>query len=152
MNKINYTDYITNNFANNPIWQNLSYDNEGLLWLDNICLVDLINRYGTPLQINYMPIVSEKGDYLKKIVSEIATEIGYTGGFNFLYATKANMRAWYLTEACSAGWDIETSSNQDLINIQYLIDNNFVKNDIKIVCNGLKKLYHLKDMDIYFLK
>ena len=53
MNKINYTDYITNNFANNPIWQNLSYDNEGLLWLDNICLVDLINRYGTPLQINY---------------------------------------------------------------------------------------------------
>ncbi len=143
MNKINYTDYITNNFANNPIWQNLSYDNEGLLWLDNICLVDLINRYGTPLQINYMPIVSEKGDYLKKIVSEIATEIGYTGGFNFLYATKANMRAWYLTEACSAGWDIETSSNQDLINIQYLIDNNFVKNDIKIVCNGLKKLYHL---------
>lgn len=140
MKKNNYTDYIKNEFKNSSIWQNLSYDKDGLLWLDNICLIDLINRYGSPLQINYLPIISEKGNFLKKLVYEVADEVGYKGGFDFLYATKANMRSWYLTKASTAGWDIETSSNQDLVNIRYLIENNLIKNDVKIVCNGLKKL------------
>ncbi|MDZ4786291.1 MAG: hypothetical protein SGJ02_09480, partial [bacterium] len=140
MKKDSYIGNITKKMQGNSIWQNFKYDKNGLLWLDGVCLMDLINRYDTPLQINYMPILSEKGNYLKKIVQDVANKADYSGGFKFLYATKANMRAWYITEASTIGWDIETSSNQDLINIQYLINQKSIREDVTIVCNGLKKL------------
>jgi len=134
-----YIDQLNEDLPRSSIWEYLSYDEQGLLWLDDICVMDLVERYQAPLEINYLPLIQKKGDAFKKIAYDVAAAIHYQGGFEFLYATKANMRAEYLIEATKSHWNIETTSHQDLEHLKFLFKNNLIDKNILIVCNGHKR-------------
>ncbi len=118
------------------IWDYLSYDREGFLWLDGVRFYDLI-QFGTPLEVVDTRIVKRRANEWVNLTRRIASEVGFNGGLRYHYASKANMTLEVATAAYSAGWLQETTSLQDLVNIEYLVKQGVLKKEaVDIICNG----------------
>ncbi len=133
---LSYVDRIREAHRDSHIWDYLRYNREGDLWLDGVRLADVI-QFGTPLEIVDTRIVKRRANEWVELTRRIAQEVGYQGGFKDFYASKANMSLEVAATAYAAGWLQETTSTQDLINIEYLLQQRLLrKESTDIICNG----------------
>jgi arginine decarboxylase len=133
-----YIERIKEELKGLRMWDYLSYDKEGNLHINGLKIVDIAQATGTPLEIVDTRIAESRAKEWINLSEKVAKKVGYKGGIDYLYASKADPAAEITSAAIRAGWGIETSSALDLVNVEWLLDNGIAPKDLKIVCNGLK--------------
>lgn len=136
----NYASYIYEKYPRQKFhfWDFMNYNSSGELCINDVCINEIIKAVGTPLRIIFPEIASQRAIQWEKLALQVATEQSYGNALEFYYATKASPTAAITTAALEAGWNLETSSEQDLFNIKELIHTRHFPKNRRIVCNGYK--------------
>ncbi len=112
-------------------------DNE--LYFHDICLMDIIKQYGTPLKISYLPKISQQIQKAKRLFNVAMARVDYKGAYNYCYCTKSSHFSFVLEEALKNDIHIETSSAFDLYIVEELYNLDLIDKTKYIVCNGFKR-------------
>jgi arginine decarboxylase len=100
--------------------------------------MDVIKRYGTPLKLTYLPIISKQIEKARMLFKVAMAKADYNAEYNYCYCTKSNHFNFVLEEALKNDIHIETSSAYDINIIEKLTERGLFKKDQYIVCNGYK--------------
>lgn len=123
------------------------YNNK--LYYEDICLLDLCERYNTPLEIAYTEMINKRVNQLKQIFNQAIINNNYTGKYYYAYATKANYYSEVVTTATNYCDFLETSSGYDLNIIDKLLEKKIIPENYTVICNGFKtKAYLDKIIDL----
>ena len=112
---------------------------DGELYFHNIPMMDIIEQYGTPLRITYLPKISSQIQRAKRMFNVAMAKVDYKGEYHYCYCTKSSHFSFVITEALKNDIHIETSSAFDLNLIEALHEQGVVDQNLFIVCNGFKK-------------
>ena len=118
-------------------------DNDQLKFND-ISLMDVIKKYGTPLRLTYLPKISQNVALVKGYFEDAMKKHNYQASYTYCYCTKSSHFSFVLNEVLKAGSQIETSSAFDLAIIQNLYERNQITSDKLIICNGFKRPLYQK--------
>jgi arginine decarboxylase len=112
---------------------------EGELHFQDIPLMDIIEQYGTPLKISYLPKISTQIQKAKKLFNVAIAKADYKGKYTYCYCTKSSHFSFVMEEALKNDIHIETSSAFDMPIIQNLFETGKINKEIYIICNGYKR-------------
>ena len=112
---------------------------DGTLYFHDINMMDIIDQYGTPLKITYLPKISSQIQRAKRMFNVAIAKADYKGTYNYCYCTKSSHFEFVLQEALKNDIHLETSSAFDLNLIEALENEGAVNKDQYIICNGFKK-------------
>jgi arginine decarboxylase len=132
------------------IEQTYDFPQEGFEVIDNnlffngISLMDLIEQYGTPLKITYLPKISSQIQRAKRFFNVAMAKADYEGNYLYCYCTKSSHFEFVLNEALKNDIHLETSSAFDIPIIKELAKENKIEKDRFILCNGYKKSNYLE--------
>ena len=118
-------------------------DDDQLLWND-LPLVELLEKHGTPLRISYLPKIGEKIEMARNSFAKAFETHGYTGTYEYFYCTKSNHFSYVIDKVLDKGVNLETSSAYDLEMIELLIERGRITQDSTILCNGFKDERYIK--------
>lgn len=118
----------------------------GNLYFNNIPMMDIIEQYGTPLKITYLPKISSQIQRAKRMFNVAMAKVDYKGTYNYCYCTKSSHFSFVMQEALKNDIYIETSSAFDLNLVDALAEEGHIKNDIHIICNGFKKDIYIENI------
>ena len=119
---------------------------EGELYYHDIPVMDLIEQYGTPLRISYLPKISQQIQRAKRLFNVAMAKVDYTGDYHYCYCTKSSHFSFVLEEALKNDIHIETSSAFDINLIEALYEEGKINKELFIVCNGYKKESYIENM------
>lgn len=119
--------------------------NNALLFND-IPLMDIIKKYGTPLKITYLQKITQQIQKAKKLFNQAIKNINYTGKYYYCYCTKSSHFSFILDEALKNDIHIETSSAFDINIIEKLHEQGKFSKDRYIVCNGFKRPLYIDNI------
>ena len=120
--------------------------NDGKLFFHNIPMMDIIEQYGTPLRITYLPKISHQIQRAKRMFNVAMAKVDYNGDYHYCYCTKSSHFSFVLEEALKNDVHIETSSAFDLNIIESLYESGTVDQNLYIVCNGYKKDSYIENI------
>ncbi|MDW3192594.1 MAG: arginine decarboxylase [Cytophagales bacterium] len=112
---------------------------EKQLFFHEVNLMALIEKYGTPIKISYLPKIRENIAKARKYFSDAMKKHNYQGDYVYSYCTKSSHFQFVLEETCKAGAHIETSSAFDIPIVRKLHDQQLIKKDTFVLCNGFKR-------------
>lgn len=115
-----------------------AHNSAGDLIFNGLAIPDLVRRYGSPLEVVDTRIIRRRACEWRALCEEVAGDVGYAGGFEYYYASKANMGIEYVKTVYKAGWHAETTSLQDLVHISWLREQKLLPSSLKIIANGYK--------------
>lgn len=127
------------------IQQTFEFPQEGFEVVDNqlnfngIPMMDIIEQYGTPLKITYLPKISAQIQKAKRMFNVAMAKADYEGNYLYCYCTKSSHFEFVLNEALKNDIHLETSSAFDIPIIKELAKNGKISKDIFILCNGFKR-------------
>jgi arginine decarboxylase len=127
------------------ISQTFDFPQEGFEVMDNclyfngIPLMDIIEQYGTPLKISYLPKISSQIQRAKRYFNVAMAKADYKGSYTYCYCTKSSHFSFVMEEALKNDIHIETSSAFDIPIIRRLFENGLIGKDITVLCNGYKR-------------
>ena len=113
-------------------------ENNQLLF-NEIPLMDIIQQYGTPLKMSYLPKISENIRKAKVMFSEAMETNKYSGSYLYCYCTKSSHFSFVIEEALENDVHLETSSAYDLEIVRKLYKKGKIDKHLYIVCNGFKR-------------
>jgi arginine decarboxylase len=119
---------------------------ENELWWNNIKLMDIIEQYGTPLKITYLPSIGRQIQKAKRMFNVAMAKVDYEGEYHYAYCTKSNHFSFVLEEALKHDIHIETSSAFDLNIIERLEEDGKVDKNMFIICNGFKRPQYVENI------
>ena len=142
---------------------------ENQLYFHDVDLMSVIEKYGTPLRITYLPRISHNIQKANKLFKEAIKKYKYDGNYTYCYCTKSSHFSFVLEECLKNGTHIETSSAYDISILRKLFSKGSISKDTYIICNGFKRplytqnitglinddfncipiLDNLKELDIY---
>lgn len=111
---------------------------EDKLLFHGINLMELIEKYGTPLKFSYLPQITNNIERCKGWFRDAMTTIGYSGTYNYSYCTKSSHFSFVMDEVLKNNVNLETSSSYDIDIVNHLLDQGKLTKDQKIICNGYK--------------
>jgi arginine decarboxylase len=114
------------------------------LLFHNIPVMDLAKKYGTPLRITYLPVISEKIKAARKIFAQVFKKFDYEGSYTYCYCTKSSHFKFVLKEVLDNDSQLETSSAYDIDIIRSLYEDKMIDKNIVVVCNGFKLEQYLE--------
>ena len=114
------------------------------LFFHGIELMELIERYGTPLKLNYLPSISNQIQKARYHFGQAMGEIGYQGTYTYCYCTKSSHFAFVLDEVLKNNVELETSSAYDIHIIRRLFEQGKVTKNTMLVHNGYKRELYAK--------
>ncbi len=132
------------------IQQTFDFPQEGFnveddsLNFNNIPLMDIIKKYGTPLKISYLPKISSQIQKAKKIFNVAMAKADYKGKYTYCYCTKSSHFQFVLEEVLQNEIHLETSSAFDVPLVRALYDAGKISKDTYIINNGYKRPNYLK--------
>ena len=109
------------------------------LQFHDLDLMELIQEYGTPLKLTYLPKISENIQLAKKWFNSAMKKHEYKGKYHYSYCTKSSHFKHILDEALQNDIHLETSSAFDLNIIDSLIETGNINTKNYIICNGFKR-------------
>ncbi|MBT8384223.1 MAG: arginine decarboxylase [Bacteroidia bacterium] len=109
------------------------------LFFHNINLMELVEKYGSPLKFTYLPKISENIAKAKDWFSQAFEKHNYKGNYHYCYCTKSSHFKYVLDEALKNDIHIETSSAFDINIVEKLKEEGKIKNDDFVLCNGFKR-------------
>ncbi|MBN2175939.1 MAG: arginine decarboxylase [Bacteroidales bacterium] len=116
------------------------------LYFHQICLMDIIKQYGTPLKITYLPKISEQIQKAKRMFNVAMAKADYSGDYFYSYCTKSSHFSFILEEALKNDIHLETSSAFDLHIVETLFDQGMIGKDRYIICNGFKRPQYIENI------
>jgi arginine decarboxylase len=147
LSKLPYVDRVHEQHKGLGFWEYLKYDQEGDLYFQGIKVVDILSNIveatngehtGTPVEIVDPRITTKRGKEFIEMSRKAAVYADYQGGLEYFYATKASPTAEITVAALTAGWKLEVSDSQDIVNIMWLQEQGLLPRNIKVICNGFK--------------
>jgi arginine decarboxylase len=110
----------------------------GELQFNNLPLMEIIEKYGSPLRITYLPKIGQQIQKARRLFNAAIANNDYKGNYVYCYCTKSNHFSFIVEEALKSKVNIETSSAFDFNLITKLEEKKKLTKDITIVCNGFK--------------
>ena len=138
-----YTDLVKQTF---------DFPQEGFQVKDNylhfngVDLKKLIDKYGTPFKLTYLPKIGMQINKAKKMFAEVMKKQKYDGQYFYCYCTKSSHFSFIVEEACKHGVHLETSFAYDLEIIRKLYQRKKITKDTFIICNGFKTKAYTKNI------
>ncbi|MBR9776161.1 MAG: arginine decarboxylase, partial [Cytophagales bacterium] len=109
------------------------------LHFNGVNLLEIIEEYGTPLKLTYLPKISENIQNAKKYFGNAMKNHDYKGSYTYCYCTKSSHFSFVVDQALKNGVHIETSSTFDIPLVRSLYEKGKITKDTLIVCNGFKR-------------
>ncbi|QYH38703.1 arginine decarboxylase [Algoriphagus sp. NBT04N3] len=131
-----YTDLIQQTF-DFPTKEFHVENNE--LFFNGVNLMEIIQTYGTPLKLTYLPKISESIQNAKTYFNNAIQTHNYKGKYTYCYCTKSSHFSFVLNEALKNDIHIETSSTFDIPLVRSLYAEGKITKDTFIICNGFKR-------------
>jgi arginine decarboxylase len=117
---------------------------DGYLSFHGISLKYLIDKYGTPFKLFYLPRIGEQIRKARNLFNRAIKKNNYTGKYNYCYCTKCCHFAHVLKTALREGVHLETSSAFDIDLIFELLEEGELSKNTIIVHNGYKTNQYLE--------
>lgn len=117
--------------------EEFNYDSESLHF-HGINLMNVVEQFGTPLKVSYLPKISQNIQRAKKWFAEAIDKNDYKNGYRYCYCTKSSHFSFVLEEALKNDISVETSSAFDIDIVKKLFEKRKVSRDIEVICNGFK--------------
>src|SRR6187402_3496416 len=134
--KNRYIDLITQTF----VFPQEGFEvNDNCLHFNGVPLMDVIEQYGTPLRISYLPKISSQIQKAIRIFNVAMAKADYKGKYTYCYCTKSSHFSFVLEEALKNDIHLETSSAFDIPIIRKLEENGSINKEVFTLCNGYKK-------------
>lgn len=109
------------------------------LYFHGVRLLDVVEKYGTPVKLCYRPKISENVNLARSLFHKAMKSHSYQGDYHYAYCTKSSHFRFVLEEALKNGCHIETSSSFDIPIIRRVYEAGQFPKDGFILCNGFKK-------------
>jgi arginine decarboxylase len=109
------------------------------LHFHGVPLMDIIEQYGTPLKISYLPKISSQIQKAKRLFNVAMAKADYKGDYIYCYCTKSSHFEFVIHEALKNDIHLETSSAFDITIIKKLFEDGVISKDIYVLCNGFKR-------------
>src|SRR3972149_1322424 len=119
---------------------------EDELHFNDIPLMEVIKKYGTPLKIYYLPVITDKIKKAKQFFNVAMAKADYKGSYNYCYCTKSSHFSFILEEVLKNNSHIETSSAFDLNIIENLNQSGLFGKEKFIICNGFKRPQYIQNI------
>jgi len=113
--------------------------NEEKLFFHDVCLLDIVKAYGTPLKLTYLPKIGQNIQKSRQLFEAAMQKHQYQGTYTYCYCTKSSHFSFVVEEALRHGVQIETSSAYDISIVRKLFEKGHVNKQLYIVCNGFKR-------------
>lgn len=114
------------------------------LLFHTIDLMGIIEEYGTPLRLTYLPKIEQNIKYAQKIFGNAIRKQKYKGNYTYAYCTKSSHFRFVLEEALACDAQIETSSAFDISLARNLYKSGKLTKEHFIICNGFKRPLYLE--------
>ena len=116
------------------------------LHFHGVDLMEIIQTYGTPLKLSYLPKISENIEFAHKIFNDAIKKYQYDGTYTYAYCTKSSHFRFVVEEALSSNAHIETSSAYDIPIVRCMEENNKLSKEHYIICNGFKRPLYVQEV------
>lgn len=141
--KTHYIDLIEQTFDFPK--DEFKFENDTLTWND-LPLMEILQKHGTPLRITYLPKIGEKIDHARACFAKAFQEHGYAGSYDYFYCTKSNHFSYIIEKVLEKGVSLETSSAYDIEIIELLMERGKLAKDCTILCNGYKDARYIRNI------
>lgn len=111
---------------------------DGYLTFHGISLKYLIDKYGTPFKLIYLPRISDQIKKARNLFNRAIKANNYTGKYQYCYCTKCCHFHHVVSTALKQNVHLETSSSFDIDLIEKLYNSGEINNNHIIVHNGFK--------------
>lgn len=133
--KNTYFDLIDQSYY----FPNTGFDmRNGYLTFHGISIKYLIEKYGTPFRLMYLPAISSQIKKAKNLFNLSIKKNNYSGKYNYCYCTKCSHFSHVVETALKEDVHLETSSSFDIDLIWNLHEKGKIDKSINIVHNGYK--------------
>jgi arginine decarboxylase len=99
----------------------------------------LIDKYGTPLKLTYLPKIGNQIEKAKKMFANAFKKYKYEGKYNYCYCTKSSHFSFIVEEALKSNIHIETSFAYDIDIVNKLYSRRKINKETFVICNGFKQ-------------
>ncbi len=133
-----------NNSYQQLIEQNSKFPQENFKLIDSylsfydIPLKKLIDKYGTPFRITYLPKITEQIENARLWFEKSIKQHNYSGNYEYCYCTKCSHYEHIISKVLESGVNLETSSAFDIDIILNLYEKNEIPKNRTIIHNGFK--------------
>lgn len=114
------------------------------LLFHGINLFQLIEKYGTPLKLIYLPKISDQIRKAKNYFDTAMYQLNYNGDYHYTYCTKSSHFSYVMDEVLKNGVHLETSSAFDIDLIWRLYSKGKIDKSKIIVHNGYKNEAYIR--------
>lgn len=114
------------------------------LLFNDVPLMEITARYGTPLKLTYLPRISENIRFAQATFNSAIEKFKYNGTYTYCYCTKSSHFSFVLEEALKNNVHIETSSSFDIPIVRSLYEAGRISKETYIICNGFKMPLYLQ--------
>ncbi len=118
--------------------------NDNYLSFNDLDLKSLIEQYGTPLKISYLPKIADRINKARMWFNDAIESLDYNGKYHYCYCTKSSHFSFVMEEVIRNGAHLETSSEFDIDLIRHLNETGKITRNIRIVCNGYKPINYIE--------
>jgi len=115
---------------------------DGNLYFNDLDLKALIDKYGTPLKLTYLPKIGSQINKAKALFSKAIKKHKYEGKYHYCYCTKSSHFSFVVEEALQHDVHLETSYAYDIEIINQLYKKRKISKDTFIICNGFKQKHY----------
>lgn len=102
-------------------------------------LMNLIEEYGTPLKLNYLPIIGNQISKARVFFNRAMESNEYNGKYTYCYCTKSSHFAFVLDEVLKNDVELETSSAYDIYILKRLFEQGKISKGTMLIHNGYKR-------------
>ena len=134
-----------NNTYSALVNQTFNFPQEGFdvkddyLQFNGVDIKALIDKYGTPLKLTYLPKIGMQINKAKDMFAKAMKKHKYEGDYYYCYCTKSSHFSFVVEETLKHGVHLETSYAYDIEIIKKLYEKKKITKDINIICNGFKQ-------------
>lgn len=112
------------------------------LQFNGIDIKALIDKYGTPFKMTYLPKIGEQIQAAKDMFNGAIKRHRYNGKYFYCYCTKSSQFSFIVEETLKNNVHLETSFAYDIDIIRQLYKRGKINKETFIICNGFKtRLY-----------
>ena len=111
---------------------------KGILHFNGIDLKKILDNYGTPLRISYLPKIREQIQKARNLFNQAFKKYDYAGSYEFCYCTKCCHHSYVVKTALKERVSLETSSSYDIDLILKLYEHGALSKNVTILHNGIK--------------
>lgn len=117
---------------------------DGYLQFHGVPLIHLIQKYGTPLKLTYLPKISSQIKKARNLFTRAIKSLGYNGKYKYCYCTKSSQFSYIIDEVLRHGVELEISSAFDIDLILQLYEQRKLSKEALVICNGFKTKDYLE--------